>query len=510
VTAGYSAVTRGETVITFCEKFLRVPDGRLVGDPVKLLPWQREVVFAIYDSEPPARRVIITLGRKGGKTEFAAMLLLASLAGPVARPNAQILSAAQSRDQAAIVFGLAAKMVRFNVDLSRICHIRDTAKSITGFRTGVEYRALSAEAKTAYGTSPVFAIHDELGQVRGPRSELYDSLETGAGAHQNPLSIVISTQAPTDADLLSTLIDDAEISNDPTIKLFKWAADHDDDPWDEATWHKANPGLRYGLPNIEELRRNAEQAKRLPALEARFKNLHLNMRIAAENHFIGPEVWKLNAGAPDLSVFKDAPVFGGLDLSTRQDLTALVFVAKDSEGFVHVQPLFFIPEKGLRERADRDKAPYDLWVEEGLITATPGHSVDYSYVAAVLANFAARCDIREVRYDPNLFGFLEKELERKGVQIPLVSHPQNPRGMTDPLGELEALALNGRLRHGMHPILTLHARNSIIKQDSSGYRKIDKSHVTGRVDGMVALAMAVAALAAAAEPPRSKYQLLWV
>jgi phage terminase large subunit-like protein len=107
---------------------------------------------------------------------------------------------------------------------------------------------------------------------------LFDALETGMGAHENPLSIIIiSTQAPTDADLLSTLIDGAEAANDPTIKVFKWAAGPDDDPWSEETWHQANPGLAHGLPNLDELRRTAEQAKRLPALEASFKNLHLNI-----------------------------------------------------------------------------------------------------------------------------------------------------------------------------------------------------------------------------------------
>ena len=149
------------------------------------------------------------------------------------------------------------------------------------------------------------------------------------GAHKNPLSIIICTQAPADADLLSTLIDSAKAAGDPTIKLFLWAAEPEDDPWAEKTWRKANPGLDDGLPDLEELRRTAEQAKRLPALESGFKNLHLNQRVAAEDHFLSPAVWALNGGDPDPSAFEDGPVFGGLDLSSRQDLTALVLVARD-------------------------------------------------------------------------------------------------------------------------------------------------------------------------------------
>ena len=278
-------MTKGEEVIAFIETYCRVPEGAHVGHRVALLPFQRDIILGIYDSAPPPRRVIVSMGRKNAKSCLTAMLLLAAVAGPAFRPNAQVYSSAQSRDQAAIIFGYAAKMVRMDEDLSRAVHVKDTAKELIGLRTGVHYKALSADATTAHGTSPALVIHDETGRVRGPRSELYDALETGMGAHKDPLSIIISTQAPTDADLLSTLIDSAKASNDPTTKLFLWAADPEDDPWAEETWHKANPGLGTIL-NLEELRRTAEQAKRLPALESSFRNLHLNQRVAAEDHFL--------------------------------------------------------------------------------------------------------------------------------------------------------------------------------------------------------------------------------
>jgi phage terminase large subunit-like protein len=422
-------MTPGQSVITFVERYCRVPEGRHVGQPVELLPFQQDIIRAIYDSEPPVRRAIVSMPRKNGKTATISMLLLASIAGPVARPNSQVYSAAQSRDQAAIVFSYASKMIRMNEDLSRVCHIRDTAKSIVGLRTGVEYKALSADATTAHGTSPALVIHDELGRVRGPRSELYDALETGMGAHEAPLSITISTQSPTDADLLSTLIDSAKASGDLTVKLFLWAATADDDPWSEQTWRKVNPGLGTIL-NLDELRRTAEQAKRLPALEASFRNLHLNLRIAAEDHFLSPEVWKLNSGDPDPAAFDDNPVFGGLDLSSRQDLTALALVARDGAGVTHLQCHFFAPEQGLRERAERDRVPYDLWRDRGYLTTTPGASVDFEYVAQVLANFAARCDLREVRFDRWRIEELKRALEKIGAEVPLVPHGQGYKDMT--------------------------------------------------------------------------------
>ena len=500
-------MTRGEQVIAFIEKYCRVPEGTRVGERVKLLPFQKAIILGVYDSVPPPRRVIVSMGRKNAKSCLTAMLLLAAIAGPAFRPNAQVYSAAQSRDQAAIIFGYAAKMVRMDEDLGRAVHIKDTAKELLGLRTGVHYKALSADATTAHGTSPALVMHDEVGRVRGPRSELYDALETGMGAHESPLSIIISTQAPTDADLLSTLIDSAKASGDPSTKLFFWAADAEDDPWSSETWAKANPGLGTIL-NLEELKRTAEQAQRLPALENSFRNLHLNQRVAAEDHFLSPAVWALNGGEPDFSVFEDAPVFGGLDLSSRQDLTALVLVARDDAGAVHVQPHFWTPAQDLRERAQRDRAPYDLWRDRGLLTATPGASVDHEYVAQCMANIAARCDLRLVKFDRWRINDLERALEQIGAQTPLGPHGQGFKDMSGALDQFEALALNGRLRHGNHPVLTWCASNAIVTRDAAGNRKLDRSRATGRIDGLVAAVMAVAAMSGPAQAAEPQYQLI--
>ena len=486
-------MTRGERVITFVEEFLIVPEGAHVGRRVKLREWQRQIILAVYDADRHIRRAIISVGRKNGKTSLIAMLVLAHVVGPEALPNSQVFSAAQSREQASLVFSLAAKMVRMSADLNGLVTVRDSAKELFCIQTGVRYKALSADATTAYGLSPALVIHDELGQVRGPRSELYDALETAMGAQEAPLSIVISTQAPTDADLLSVLIDDAKGTHDSGTLLFLWAADPDADLMDEETWRAANPALG-DFRSVADVRELAERAQRLPAFEASFRNLILNQRVAAENHLLSPDVWKLNAGAPDLSVFEDAPVYAGLDLSARQDLTALVLVARDDAGDVHVDAHFFAPEAGLRDRAQRDRVPYDLWREQGFLTATPGRTVDYAWVAQHLAEIGGRCDLRSVRFDRWRIGDLQRELEKIGAEIPLGECGQGYRDMSPAIDELEALAVNGQLRHGNHPILTWCASNAIVTRDAASNRKLDKSRASGRIDGMVALAMAVSAI----------------
>jgi phage terminase large subunit-like protein len=172
-------------------------------------------------------------------------------------------------------------------------------------------------------------VHDELGQVRGPRSELYEALETAAGAQESPLSIIISTQAPTSADLLSVLIDDAATKADPKVKLFLYSAPETLDPFSEKAIKAANPA--YGdFLNADEVRQQAENARRMPSQEAGYRNLILNQRVNQQSPLIARRVWEECGGDPDEDVFASRPVYMGLDLSARNDLTALALIARDA------------------------------------------------------------------------------------------------------------------------------------------------------------------------------------
>ena len=504
---------RSDRIAAFVEKYLIVPEGGLVGRPIVLRDWQREIIAGIYDA-PNIRRTIISLPRKTGKSALTAMLVLAHLIGPEARRNAQIYSAAQSRDQAAIVFGLAAKMVRMSPVLNDLVKVTDSSKQLFCPSTGVRYRALSADATTAYGLSPALVIHDELGQVRGPRSELYDALETAMSAQVAPLSVVISTQAPSDADLLSLLIDDAQKPGAERTRLFLFATDMQDDPWDEETWHKANPALG-DFCSLDEMRELAAAAKRLPVLEASFRNLNLNQRVAAEGHFISPEVWALNGVAPDLEVLQNSPVYVGVDLSATQDLTAIVAIARDHAGVWHVKCWFFLPGDGIEERARRDRVPYDLWAQQGLIIPISGsRSIDEDFVAKLMAPVLSRLDVKAVAYDRWQFESLKKAFRRVGYEPPfLEDFGQGYKTMTPALKALETTLLAGQMRHGNNPVLTMCASNCRVVSDDAGNRKLTKRLVTGRIDGLVALAMAIGAGTLEREiarPRQPTYQMFFV
>src|SRR5215472_1150748 len=363
-------------VIAFIETVCFVPEGKHVGQKLKLFDWQKDLLQLIYDNPYGTRRAIISVGRKNAKTCLAACLLLNHLCGPSAksRPNSQLYSAAQSRDQAAITFSLAAKMVRLNPALARIVHVMETAKTLVCSELGTRYRALSAEASTAYGLSPSFIVHDELGQVRGPRSPLYEALETATAASVDPLSIIISTQSPTDADLLSVLIDDALAEHDPRTTLSLFTAPKELDPFDEATIRLANPAYDSFLNKTEVLAMAAD-ARRVPSRQAAYENLVLNRRIEASNPFVSPSLWDSCSG--QVAALAELPVlYAGLDLSAVNDLSAFVMVGQRGDKW-HSHCRFWLPQDGIREKAQADHAPYDVWARQGHLSTTPGRAIDY-------------------------------------------------------------------------------------------------------------------------------------
>ncbi len=479
-------LTRGDRNIAWIESHCRIPDGKMVGRPVQLTKHQKKWIKRIYDT--PTRTFILSMARKNAKTATSAFLLLLHLCGPEARPNSQLYSAAQSRDQAAILFGYASKVVRMSPDLSEYVMIRDTAKQLYCPELGALYKALSADASTAYGLSPVFTVHDETGQVRGPRSELYEALETASAAHDAPLSIIISTQAPTDGDLLSLLIDDALTGADPAIKVELHTADLKLDPFSEKAIRQANPHFDDFM-NKDEVFRAAENARRLPSRENEYRNLILNQRVEAKSPFIARAIWDENGEAPRIE--RGAKVYGGLDLSEVRDLTALVLVTEEGD----VLPTFWLPDEGLSEKSRADRVPYDDWHKAGLLETTPGMAIEYEFVAHRLREVFQDYDVQAIAFDrfnmrhltPWLVkaGFSEEEIAK------FVEFGQGYVSMSPAIRELEARILAKRLRHGKHPVLAMCANNATTISDPAGNRKFVKKKETGRIDGMVALAMAV-------------------
>lgn len=500
----FAEMTRGERVVGFIHAHCRAPEGDHVGQPIRLEPFQIKFILEVYDNPYRTHSAYLSIARKNGKTALIAAILLAHLVGPEAVHNSQIVSGAQSKEQAAVIFELARKMVDLSPTLSRLVRIQPSGKRLVGLARNVLYRALAAEGKTAHGLSPVLAILDEVGQVQGPTDKFIDAITTAQGAYQNPLLIAISTQAPTDADLFSTWIDAQKAAPDPRVVCHVYDAPEDCQLDDPKAWAAANPALGK-FRSLDDVAKEAKKAMVLAATEPTFRNLILNQRVELVSPFVSKSIWDANgAEAGDA---KGKKMWAGLDLSSVHDLTALVGV--DETGGVH--PTFWLPHEGLAEKSRREKVPYDLWEREGLLLTTPGKAIEYEHVAEYLRGFFDRYNVQALGFDRALMNFLTPWLVKAGFSeaelAKFVPFGQGTLSMTPALRELEVKLLNAQLRHGKHPILNMCRHNAVVIGDS-GARKFDKQKARGRIDGMTALANAVGVMPAQIAGPQTP-QLLF-
>lgn len=483
--------SRGARVVAFIEKYCITPEGKHIGQPLVLEPFQKKFLLEIYDNPHGTHTAILSIARKNGKTALIACILLVHLAGPEAVQNSQIVSGAMSKEQASIVFNLAVKMVNMSEALSARIKIFPSGKRLIGLSKNVEYRALAAEGKTAHGLSPILAILDELGQVKGPTNPFIEAIETAQGAYDNPLKIIISTQAPTDLDMLSQLIDSPD---DPRIIKHVYAAPADCEMDDESAWRAANPAMGL-FRSVDDVVKQCTKAMNIPSFEPAFRNLILNQRVEMVAPFVTRSIWEANGAPPDLK--PKQKVWGGLDLAEVNDLCAEVLLSDKGD----VVPTFWLPAEGLRDKSKADKVPYDLWKEQGFLQTTPGKSVRYRNIAVHVREVFDTYDVQLYGFDRHHMKFLKEWLEKidEKTGLPLFSQEeldkfvdfgQGTASMTPALRAFEEALLDGEHRHGNHPVLTMCAQNAKVVGDS-GARKFDKRTARGRIDGMVAYAMAI-------------------
>jgi phage terminase large subunit-like protein len=486
--------SRFERVVAFIES-LPITSGVLAGSKFKLRGWQKDILKGIYRTDSKGRRVVrqalITMPRKQGKTQLAAALALAHLCGPEAEQRGQVYSAAADRNQAALIYAEMKAIIAAVPALEERIVVRDFTKHLEDLETGSVYQALSSDAKTKHGFSASFVVYDELAQA--PDRKLFDVLSTSTAARAEPLIVVISTQSGDPHHVMSELVDyglqvrDGIVKDQAFLPVI-FTAPEDEDPWSEATWNACNPALG-DFRSIEEMRSAAAQAQRMPAREPAFRLLYLNQRVRAESRFIPQAEWEACAGDVDPEALRGRPCWAGFDLSSTIDLTALLLYFPEDGGAV--LPFFWVPKDRLHEREHSDRVPYPQWHKDGLIEAPAGRAVDKLAIIRRIAEIAAMYDLRGIAFDRWRLEDLKKLLADEGIDIPVTPWGQGFKDMGPAVDALEAAILDRRLRHGSHPVLTWNAWNAVVEIDPTGARKIDKAKSTERVDGMVALTMAV-------------------
>lgn len=482
---------------------LIVPSGVGAGKPIKLLDFQKDFIRSIYtptnrSGNRTVRRAILSIGRKNGKTLTTGALVLVHLVGPESIRNGELYSCANDRDQASMVFKYVAQIVRADPELAALIKIVDSTKTMICFENGTTYRAISAEAGTKFGLNPSLWIYDELAQARN--RDLYDAMDTASGAREESLGIIISTQSPDPQHPLSQLIDDGESGNDPTIVCHLHAVpDETEDIFDEKVWYSANPALgKFRL--LDEMRNAAKRAKRMPSFEAAFRNLYLNQRTSSETPFIPRAEWIACQG--EAAIENGEGLYLGLDLSGKTDLTALVAVSNGKDD--KVRPWFWKPKESLIEHERRDRVPYTLWEKQGIINTTPGRAIQYSFIAQEIAEIHRNYNIVGMAFDRYRIDDLLNAMREIGLEsyvdgkdhqlsgaIRLVPWGQGYASMTQAVEALEVSVLERKLVHDGHPCLTWNISNAMAISDAAGNRKLDKAATRFRIDGAVALAMAV-------------------
>jgi phage terminase large subunit-like protein len=496
---------RAQRVIDFIEKLI-VPSGEGAGKSFKLEKFQKDFIKDIYT---PAykkkgnllrcvRRAILSLARKNGKSTLITGLVLAHLVGPEAELNGEIYSAATTKKQAGIIFKYAKQIVDADLELSSYIKIVDSTKTMVCYSNGSVYKVLCAEAGQQYGENPTLIIYDELAQAKN--MNLYNALDSSMGARAEPLFVVISTQSNDPQHILSILIDDGLSGLDPTTvcRLHSVPDNAENVLEDEKLWKLANPALDI-FRSLEDIRAQAQRAKRMPSFEASFRNLYLNQRVDTKSVFIPRAEWEGCKGTTEIPIGSD--IYLALDLSGKIDLSALVGVS-DGE-YSKVKSWFWKPKDSLKEHEDRDRVPYSLWENQGFIKTTPGRAIQYSFIAQELAEINKNYNILGIAFDRYRIDDLMNAMDEIGLDcyvegkdkqvigIRLVPWGQGYVSMTGAVEALEISIVDRLLIHDGHPCLTWNISNTITISDAAGNRKIDKSQTRFRIDGAVALAMAV-------------------
>jgi phage terminase large subunit-like protein len=489
------AKEKAELVLQFM-RLLKDPKGGSFTkrQTIQWLPWQEKFftdIFATLNENGTRqyREAFVEIPRKNGKsTMIAACVVYQLFMSP--EYGQEIYSAANDREQASLVFNMAASMIRANPALKLMCRIYDSTKRIVREDTESFYKALSRESATAHGLNPSFVIYDELHEAKS--RDLYDVLKTGMGTRTEPLFVTITTAGSDTQGICYELYQYArQVSSgtyeDRTFYPLIFEADEDDDIWSEATWLKANPSAG-AFRDLEEIREYARRAKQLPTLELSFRRLYLNQWVQALTRWMRREKWNACGNPIPYKKLIGRPCYGGLDLSSTDDFSAFVLVFPMDDGSFVVLPYFWIPDAKLRQRR-KNGVMLEPWIKAGMLETTPGEVVDYNYILDRVEKLMQEYRIQEIAFDRWGAAKLRADMEIKGWT--LVQFGQGFASMSAPMKELERLVVEQKVIHGNHPVLNWMAENVVARTDPAGNIKPDKEKSAEKIDGIVAMIMAL-------------------
>jgi len=472
--------------------------GKWAGKPFELLEWQEQIIRDIFGTlkKNGCRQfntAYVEIPKKNGKSELAAAVALYLLVADY-EDGAEVYGCAADRQQASIVFDVAAAMVGNSPTLSKWLKVNKSQKRITFPAKNSYYQVLSAEAFTKHGLNVHGVIFDELHAQ--PNRNLFDVMTKGSGdARMQPLYFLITTAGN---DIHSICYEQHQkaldimkgAKHDPTFYPCIYGAADGDDWTDPKVWKKANPSLGYTI-DIEKVRMACDSAQETPSEENVFRQLRLNQWVKQSVRWMQMAKWEACEFDFDESQLEGRVCYGGLDLSTTTDITAfvLVFPPEDEEDKYYILPYFWIPEENMEARVRRDRVPYDLWKKQGYLNTTEGNVLDYTFIEHFIIELSEKFDIREIAYDRWGAPQMVQTLEGEGLTV--VTFGQGFKSMSQPSKELERLVLGKGIVHNGHPVLYWMMDNVVMDVDAAGNIKPNKQKSTEKIDGVVATVMAL-------------------
>jgi len=479
-------------------KLLKHSKGEWAGRPFHLEPWQQFILCNILAWKDPEtgyrkyRTAYIEAGRKSGKTTLMAGLGLYLLLADD-EPGAEIYSAATHRAQARLTHAEATRMAKSSPAIKREVRLMRDNILIPG--TASRYEPLGADADTLDGLNVHAALVDELHAHKN--REVWDVLETGTGSRRQPLMFSITT-AGFDRETVcykhnnyTRQVLDATIVDSSWFGII-YTIDKDDDWADESVWIKANPNIGVSK-KLKDLQLKAEKAKNMPSALNAFLRKEMSAWTQSETKWLPREHWDACGEAVDEKGLQGRTCYGGLDLASNTDIAAfvLVFPPQVKGDKYSVLCRFWVPEEAMVTRSRRDRVPYDVWVRQGFIEATPGNVIDYEWILSQIDEDARKYDIKEIAFDRWGAAQIQTKLTELGGDEWMVQFGQGYRSMSPPTKECERLVLEHKLSHGGNPVLTWMADNMVVNQDPAGNIKPDRRSSREKIDGMVAMIMAL-------------------
>ena len=488
---------KADRAVKFIENLCHTK-GKWAGKRFCLLPWQEQLIRDIFGIVKPDgyrqfRTAFVEICKKVGKSELAAAVALYLLYADN-EPSAEVYGAAADRQQASIVFDVAKQMVEMSPALLKRSKLMTATKRIVNYGNSGYYQVLSAEVGGKHGFSVSGLVFDEIHTQ--PNRQLYDVLTKGSSdARQNPLHFIITT-AGTDRhsiayELHTKAVDILEGRRvDPTFYPVVYGLKDDEDWEDEANWYKVNPSLGYTV-DIERLRDAYREAKQNPADEVTFKWLRLNMWVSSTVAWIPDAIFMKGNEEIDLAALEGRDCYGGLDLSSTGDITALVlmFPPRDEDEKYILLPFFWVPEETIPQRVKAASVPYDIWERQGYLLSTEGNVIHYDFIEKFINDLAEKYHIVEIAVDRWNATQMIQNLEGDGFTM--VPFGQGFASMSGPTKDFYRLLMEGKIVHGGHPVLRWMAGNVVVDTDPAGNIKVTKAKSKEKIDGIVAAIMAL-------------------